>query len=73
MPAHGRVKAIAEPATGAGVSLVDPKGGRPLLRLFFLASITVSFLAASSAHTPVYATYQGARGAMQIDEEWSNS
>jgi len=33
---------------------------RPLLRLFGLASITVSFLAASSAPTPLYATYQAA-------------
>jgi hypothetical protein len=35
--------------------MVEPKGGRPLLRLFFLASITVLFLAASSAPTPLYA------------------
>ena len=40
----------------------DAKGGRPLLRLFALASITVSFLAASSAPTPLYATYQKAWG-----------
>jgi predicted MFS family arabinose efflux permease len=37
-------------------------GSRPLLRLFGLASITVSFLAASSAPTPLYATYQAAWG-----------
>ncbi len=43
-------------------SVVELKGGRPLLRLFFLASITVSFLAASSAPTPLYATYQAAWG-----------
>jgi hypothetical protein len=69
MPAQGRATTIAEPATAARLH----GRRRPLLRLSGLASITVSFLAASSAHTPVYATYQGARGAMQIDEEWSNS
>jgi predicted MFS family arabinose efflux permease len=35
---------------------------RPLLRLVALASITVTFLAASSAPTPLYATYQRAWG-----------
>jgi predicted MFS family arabinose efflux permease len=35
----------------------DPNAGRPLLRLWGLASITVAFLAASSAPTPLYATY----------------
>jgi hypothetical protein len=62
MPAQGRAKTIAEPANAARVSLVEPQGGRPLLRLFGLASITVSFLAASSAPTPLYATYQAAWG-----------
>ncbi|MDQ1540587.1 MAG: hypothetical protein QOH29_1313, partial [Actinomycetota bacterium] len=38
--------------------MIEPKTGRPLLRLLGLASITVSFLAASSAPTPLYATYQ---------------
>jgi len=33
---------------------------RPLLRLLGLASITVSFLAASSAPTPLYPDYQAA-------------
>ena len=42
MPAQGRAKTIAEPANAARVSLVEPQGGRPLLRLFGLASITVS-------------------------------
>jgi predicted MFS family arabinose efflux permease len=36
--------------------------GRPLLRLIVLASVTVSFLAASSAPTPLYATYQASWG-----------
>ena len=62
MPAQSRVKTIAEPASAARVSVVEPKGRRPLLRLFVLASITVSFLAASSAPTPLYATYQAAWG-----------
>jgi MFS family permease len=62
MAAQGCAKTIAEPASAAHVSLVEPKGGRPLLRLFGLASITVSFLAASSAPTPLYATYQAAWG-----------
>jgi MFS family permease len=62
MPAQGRLKAIAEPASAVRRSVADPKGGRPLLRLLALASITVSFLAASSAPTPLYATYQAAWG-----------
>ena len=41
---------------------VEARAGRPLLRLIALASITVSFLAASSAPTPLYATYQEAWG-----------
>jgi predicted MFS family arabinose efflux permease len=36
--------------------------GRPLFRLVVLASVTVSFLAASSAPTPLYATYQASWG-----------
>src|ERR1700735_5179076 len=40
----------------------DPSASRSLLRLVALASITVSFLAASSAPTPLYATYQRAWG-----------
>jgi hypothetical protein len=42
------------------VAAVDRAAGRPLLRLVVLASITVSFLAASSAPTPLYAMYQAA-------------
>jgi hypothetical protein len=41
----------------AHVAEVEPQTGRPLLRLLGLASITVSFLAASSAPTPLYPTY----------------
>jgi hypothetical protein len=41
---------------------VEPKTGRPLLRLVGSASITVSFLATSSAPTPLYGTYQAAWG-----------
>jgi predicted MFS family arabinose efflux permease len=40
------------------VAAVDRQTGRPRLRLLGLASITVSFLAASSAPTPLYPTYQ---------------
>src|ERR1700722_13429953 len=40
----------------------ERSASRPLLRLVGLASITVSFLAASSAPTPLYATYQRAWG-----------
>jgi MFS family permease len=47
---------------GVGVAVIEPNAGRPLLRLLGLASITVSFLAASSAPTPLYATYQTAWG-----------
>jgi MFS family permease len=42
----------------SGVPDVETKSSRPLLRLVGLASITVTFLAASSAPTPLYATYQ---------------
>jgi MFS family permease len=40
----------------------EPTTGRPMLRIVGLASITVSFLAASAAPTPLYATYQKAWG-----------
>jgi predicted MFS family arabinose efflux permease len=46
----------------ARVAAVDRQTGESLLRLLGLASITVSFLAASSAPTPLYATYQAAWG-----------
>jgi MFS family permease len=45
-----------------GHTEVDPETGGSLLRLVAVASITVSFLAASSAPTPLYATYQAAWG-----------
>src|ERR1700731_2515244 len=48
--------------TLSAVPATEMKKGRPLLRLLVLASITVSFLAASSAPTPLYATYQKAWG-----------
>ncbi|MCW2966091.1 MAG: major facilitator superfamily 1, partial [Actinomycetia bacterium] len=56
------MRTVAEPAAAADVAAVEPQAGRPLLRLFGLASITVSFLAASSAPTPLYAAYQAAWG-----------
>jgi predicted MFS family arabinose efflux permease len=46
---------IAAPARGQRTAL--PLAGRPAL--YLLASIIVSLLAASSAPTPLYATYQG--------------
>ncbi len=39
-----------------------PPTGRPVLRLLILASITVTFLAASAAPTPLYDAYQAAWG-----------
>jgi hypothetical protein len=48
-PDRGRHRAAAR------IAAVDPETARPLLRLLGLASITVSFLAASSAPTPLYA------------------
>ena len=45
-----------------GHTEVDPDTGASLLRLVAVASIAVSFLAASSAPTPLYATYQAAWG-----------
>jgi len=55
---------LAQPACRAccAVPVVETKTRRPLLRLAGLASITVTFLAASSAPTPLYATYQKAWG-----------
>jgi MFS family permease len=42
--------------------VVEATSRQPLLRLVGLASITVTFLAASAAPTPLYATYQKAWG-----------
>jgi hypothetical protein len=53
---HARHKAAAP------IAALDPEREQPLLRLLGLASITVSFLAASSAATPLYARYQAAWG-----------
>ena len=54
--------ALPERPVYCGVPVVETKTGRPLLRLVGLASITVTFLAASAAPTPLYATYQKAWG-----------
>ena len=59
---------LAKSPTPETVSVVDPvplaekTSRRPLLRIVGLGSITVSFLAASAAPTPLYATYQKAWG-----------
>jgi MFS family permease len=45
------------PVRGA-IPVIETKPGQPRVRLVFLASITVTFLAASAAPTPLYATYQ---------------
>jgi MFS family permease len=64
-------RTLAEPANGAGhqshqgaspAVAVDATSSLPLLRLVGLASITVLFLAASSAPTPLYPLYQAAWG-----------
>jgi MFS family permease len=49
-------------ACDIAVPAVDRAARRPVLRMLGLASITVSFLAASSAPTPLYAMYQAAWG-----------
>jgi predicted MFS family arabinose efflux permease len=54
--------ALAEGHPNDTVPLVQTKPWRPTIRLVGLASITVTFLAASSAPTPLYATYQKAWG-----------
>ena len=54
--------ALPESSVPCAVPVVEPKTWRPLLRLVGLASITVTFLAASAAPTPLYATYQKAWG-----------
>jgi predicted MFS family arabinose efflux permease len=57
-----RVLALSERSIPCALPLVETRTRRPLLRLVGLASITVSFLAASAAPTPLYATYQKAWG-----------
>jgi predicted MFS family arabinose efflux permease len=56
--------AVAEHSVPCDITVpaVDRAARRPLLRLVGLASITVSFLPASSAPTPLYAIYQAAWG-----------
>jgi predicted MFS family arabinose efflux permease len=63
------VRTIAKPAprrthglhdAAEYVTAIGHLDGRPRLRLFAVASITVSFLAASSAPTPLYPIYQAA-------------
>jgi MFS family permease len=49
---------LSESSVPAAVPVAVPTTRRPLLRMVFLASITVSFLAASAAPTPLYGTYQ---------------
>jgi MFS family permease len=54
--------ALRECPVDVTVPAVETRTGRPMLRLVALASITITFLAASSAPTPLYATYQKAWG-----------
>jgi MFS family permease len=54
--------AVAEPSTPGVAPVAEARRLGPLLRIIALGSITVSFLAASAAPTPLYATYQQAWG-----------
>jgi MFS family permease len=54
--------ALHETPTPCTLPVVETTSRQPLLRLVGLASITVTFLAASAAPTPLYATYQKAWG-----------
>ena len=49
---------LTESSVAETVPVVEPTTRGPLVRMVFLASITVSFLAASAAPTPLYGTYQ---------------
>jgi predicted MFS family arabinose efflux permease len=51
-----------ERSVPGAVPMVETTTRRPMVRLVFLASITVTFLATSAAPTPLYATYQKAWG-----------
>jgi predicted MFS family arabinose efflux permease len=50
--------ALVEPSVPSVEPVAEVKARRPLLHIVGLGSITVSFLAASAAPTPLYATYQ---------------
>jgi MFS family permease len=54
--------ALTESSVPCLMPVAETETRRPLLRIIFLASITVSFLAASAAPTPLYVTYQKAWG-----------
>jgi MFS family permease len=54
--------AVAEPSTPGVAPAAEARRHGPLLQIIALGSITVSFLAASAAPTPLYATYQQAWG-----------
>jgi predicted MFS family arabinose efflux permease len=49
---------ISECSVPSDLPIVETRTRQPLLRMVGLASITVTFLAASAAPTPLYATYQ---------------
>jgi MFS family permease len=53
-----RTLVLAESPVAETIPLLEPTTRRAPLRMVFLASITVSFLAASAAPTPLYGTYQ---------------
>jgi predicted MFS family arabinose efflux permease len=57
-----RMLVLSEPPAMYAAPVAETRTGRPLLRLVGLASITVTFLAASAAPTPLYASYQKAWG-----------
>ncbi|MFD0023897.1 MFS transporter [Streptomyces sp. NPDC058382] len=61
-PAH--ISSAAPAASGTDFAAVPARGLRlpPNVALYVLASITISFLAASSAPTPLYAVYQAEWG-----------
>jgi MFS family permease len=56
------VLTVTESSRPCVVPVTETKPLGPSLRIIALGSITVSFLAASAAPTPLYATYQRAWG-----------
>lgn len=56
------LRLVAEPPTQAKLRRLTMVRNHPTVRLAGLASITVTFLAASAAPTPLYSTYQHAWG-----------